>query len=141
MRIDIVFPVAGPNSYIDSWGFSRSGGRRHEGTDIMAARGTDVVACVSGVIEKTSPYSQGLGGITIWLRGDDGNTYYYAHLNRIVDGIAPGVRVDAGQVIAEVGNTGNARGGSPHLHFEIHPGGGAAIDPYPILRSAQNGGG
>lgn len=136
-RIDLVFPVAEPNSYINSWGFSRSGGRRHQGTDIMAARGTAVFACVSGTIDKTMPYNRGLGGITIWLRGDDGNAYYYAHLNSIADGISPGTRVTAGQIIGTVGSTGNASGGSPHLHFEIHPGGGSAINPYPILRSAQ----
>ncbi|MBE0447396.1 MAG: peptidoglycan DD-metalloendopeptidase family protein [Actinobacteria bacterium] len=138
IRTYFVFPVAGPNSYINSWGFTRSGGRRHRGTDIMAARGTNVVACVSGLIDKAKTYDQGLGGITIWLKGDDGNIYYYAHLNSIADGISPDTRVNAGQIIGTVGSTGNASRKSPHLHFEIHPGGGAAINPYPILRSVQN---
>jgi len=137
-RSGFVFPVDGPHSYIDSWGHARSGGRKHKGTDIMAAKGTPVVACVSGVISKTSPHSRGLGGITLWLEGDDGNTYYYAHLNNIAGGIAPGARVSAGQLVGTVGSTGNASASAPHLHFEIHPGGGAAINPYPILRNAQN---
>jgi murein DD-endopeptidase MepM/ murein hydrolase activator NlpD len=132
-----VFPVKGPNSYVDSWGAARSGGRRHKGTDIMAATGTPVVACVSGTIKRTSPHSRGLGGITIYLDGDDGNTYYYAHLNSISAGISAGTQVEAGQVIGAVGSTGNASASAPHLHFEIHKGGGSAINPYSTLRDAE----
>jgi septal ring factor EnvC (AmiA/AmiB activator) len=128
-----VFPVQGPNSFVDSFGAPRSGGRTHQGCDIMTARGTPCVAVVSGTISSTNPTDSGLGGITIHLRGSDGNTYYYAHLSAIADGIHAGVHVDMGQVIGYAGNTGNASGGAVHLHFEIRPGGGAAIDPYPTL--------
>jgi peptidoglycan LD-endopeptidase LytH len=128
-----VFPVQGPNSFINDWGFPRSGGRSHKGTDIFAARHTPLVAVTDGVISKTSPVERGLGGITLWLRGDDGNSYYYAHLEAIAGGIEPGVRVRAGQVLGTVGDTGNARTTPTHLHFEIHPGGGGAVNPYPSL--------
>ena len=102
----------------------------------MCARNTPIVAVVSGVISRTHPIDSGLGGISVWLRGDDGNSYYYAHLTSIQTGIEAGVRVIAGQVIGFAGNTGDAAGGPVHLHFEIHPGGGAAIDPYLVLKGA-----
>jgi len=128
-----IFPVQGPNSFIDSFGAPRSGGRTHKGTDIMTPRNAPVVAVVKGVISSTNPVETGLGGITVHLRGDDGNTYYYAHLTSVKSGITGGVHVSGGEVIGFAGNTGNARGGETHLHFEIRPGGGAAINPYPTL--------
>ena len=133
-----VFPVQGPNHFSDDFGAPRySGGyHTHKGIDILCARGTPLVAVVNGVISGTTPTDVGLGGITIHLRGDDGNVYYYAHLTSIAKGIARGVRVKAGQVIGFSGNTGDAAGGPVHLHFEIHPGGGPAVDPYLVLKGA-----
>jgi murein DD-endopeptidase MepM/ murein hydrolase activator NlpD len=129
------FPVAGPHAYSDTFGDYRSGGRTHKGTDIYALKNTPLVAVVNGVIH--SKVTQKLGGIVIRVSGDDGHLYCYAHLDGYADGILVGSRVKAGQTIAYVGNTGNASGGPDHLHFEVHPNGGAAVDPYPILRSTE----
>jgi len=129
-----VFPVAGAHSYINDWGFSRSGGRSHQGTDIMAPRGTLVVAVVSGRVTRTTRNS-GLGGTTVWLRGNDGRSYYFAHLDTIAGGISSGSSVGAGQTLATVGNSGNARGGATHLHFEILID-GEPLDPYATLQDA-----
>jgi murein DD-endopeptidase MepM/ murein hydrolase activator NlpD len=120
-------PVQGPRAFSNDWGQPRSGGRRHQGTDILSPRGTPIVANVGGSV---SPHNSGLGGISYYLRGDDGNTYFGTHLDSL-SGVSG--RVAQGTVIGRVGNTGNARGGPPHLHFEIHPGGGGAVNPYPTL--------
>lgn len=125
----MVCPVAGPTSFVDSYGQPRSGGRSHQGVDMMAARGTPQVAIVSGAITYAG-YS-GLGGNVQYLSGDDGHLYVYVHQDR---NIVTGGRVSAGQTISTVGDSGNAAG-TPHLHFEYHPGGGAAVNPTPLVAS------
>jgi murein DD-endopeptidase MepM/ murein hydrolase activator NlpD len=109
-------PVGGPVSFTDTWGAPRSGGRRHEGVDMFSTRGTPVVAPVDGIVEHRS---NSLGGLSFHLWGDDGNYYYGTHLSRY--GPVTGW-VAAGTIVGYVGDTGNAAGTSPHLHFEIHPG-------------------
>ncbi|HEX6417193.1 MAG TPA: M23 family metallopeptidase [Acidimicrobiales bacterium] len=123
-------PVDGPVDFIDSWGFARSGGRTHKGVDMMAARGTPTVAPVSGrVVHRGTS----LGGLSWYVYGDNGNTYYGTHLAGYANQGAG--RVEAGTVIGYVGDTGNAAG-NPHLHFEIHPGGGSPVNPYPATAAA-----
>jgi murein DD-endopeptidase MepM/ murein hydrolase activator NlpD len=122
-----------PNGrFINDWGFARSGGRTHKGTDIFASRGSKVLAPDSG---RVSLRSNELGGIVVWLTGDAGVSYYIAHLDGYPSGLSNGQRVNKAQVVGYVGNTGNARGTSPHVHFQMHPGGGAPVNPYPTLRN------
>ena len=102
----------------------------HKGTDMFAGRGVPVVAVGSGTIRLRGG---GLGGTAVWLRADHGTSYYYAHLDRFAGGLSTGSRVSKGQVIGYVGNTRNARGGAHHLHFQLHPGHGAPVNPYPTL--------
>ena len=123
-----ICPVQGPRAFSNDWGQPRSGGRRHQGNDMMAPHGTPVVASVSGTVRH---HNSGLGGLSYYLNGDDGNTYFGTHLSSFGNA----GRVAAGTIVGYVGATGNARGGSPHLHFEIHPGGGAPVNPYPTLRA------
>ena len=123
--------AVGPaNTFRNTWGDRRSGGRRHKGTDIFAPHGSPVYAVVGGVISGTR--SGGLGGKSLLLRGDDGDTYYYAHNSSHSVGV--GERVRAGERIGSVGATGNAAGGAAHVHFEKWPGGGRPRNPYPFLR-------
>ncbi|MFT5222280.1 MAG: murein DD-endopeptidase MepM/ murein hydrolase activator NlpD [Glaciecola sp.] len=116
--------------YINSWGAPRSGGRSHKGTDVMAPRGVNVYAFTTGRVERIKTVDRGLGGIVLYLRGDDGHRYYYAHLESFAAGIYAGKRVEAGELIAYNGSTGNAAYSAPHVHFEVHPGGGSAANPY-----------
>ncbi len=126
-----VCPVAGAVSFSDSWGAPRSGGRTHKGVDMIAARGVPIVAIFSGTIHRLS--NSALGGKSIYFRSDAGDLYYYAHLDGFAD-ISPGQHVSAGHVIGYNGSTGNAPDYLPHLHFEYHPGGGGAVNPYPLVR-------
>ncbi len=114
--------------YVNSWGAPRSGGRAHKGTDVMAPRRAKVYAFTNGRVERMK--AGGIGGIVLYLRGDDGHRYYYAHLDGYADGVRPGGRVEAGQHIGYNGSTGNADYSAPHVHFEVHPGGGSATNPY-----------
>lgn len=124
-----------PAGFADTWGAPRSGGRRHQGTDVMAPCGAPVYAVTDGTIQRTS--SGGLGGISLYLRANNGDVFYYTHLRGFVNGSAPGKRVSAGDHIAVNGNTGNARGGPCHVHFEWKPSGGRSVNPYPLLNSAR----
>jgi murein DD-endopeptidase MepM/ murein hydrolase activator NlpD len=129
----IACPVGTPRTYTDTWGAPRSGGRTHLGVDLLAPSGTPVYAYEDGVISRMS--ENALGGITLSLRGDSGDQYYYAHLSGYVDGLTTGQRVAAGEHIAHTGDTGNAAG-TPHLHFEVRPGGGANVNPFPHAQRA-----
>jgi murein DD-endopeptidase MepM/ murein hydrolase activator NlpD len=121
-------PVQGSVRFTDSWGAPRSGGRSHKGTDMMAAAGTPTVAPVSGRVEHRG---SSIGGLSWWVYGDDGNEYYGTHLSGY-ENVGAG-HVERGTVIGYVGSSGNASASAPHLHFEFHPGGGSAINPYPRL--------
>ncbi len=131
-----VFPVGDPHSFGDSFGAPRMMGTGHEhahqGTDIMAPSGTPLLACERGLVTEMG--SDVLGGTKLWLKGESGTYYYYAHLSAFAEGLEVGDVVEAGDVVGLVGDTGNARGGAPHLHFEIHPDGGMAVNPYPLLK-------
>jgi murein DD-endopeptidase MepM/ murein hydrolase activator NlpD len=115
-----------PAPFADTWGAPRSGGRRHQGVDMIGQRGIPVLAVVDGVAE---PKTNVLGGTTIWFSGIDGHKYYYAHL----DGYAQLGSVKAGTPIGFLGQSGNAQFSIAHLHFEVHPFGGAAVNPYPTV--------
>ena len=121
-------PVRGHYTVVSNWAAPRPGGVKHEGNDIFAKRGAQVLTPVSGVLRQV----QGkIAGNAFYLAGDDGHTYYFAHLDRYLHG--PG-RVAAAAAIGTVGNTGDAHVTPPHLHFEIHPNNGSAVDPFPTLR-------
>lgn len=125
-------PVAGAVSFSDTWGAPRSGGRTHEGVDMIAARGTPIVAIYSGSIKRISTST--LGGKSLWLRAGNGDEFYYAHLDGYGD-ISVGQSVSEGHVVGYNGSTGNAPDWLPHLHFEFHPGGGGPVNPYPLVKS------
>jgi murein DD-endopeptidase MepM/ murein hydrolase activator NlpD len=128
-----VCPVRGRVRIGQGWGAPRDGGRRrHQGIDLLAPAGTPLVAVAAGTITRTTDVERGRGGITLWLRNHQGTSYYYAHNQRNL--AHAGQRVRRGQLVALVGNTGNARGGPPHLHFQLHPGGGPPANPDATVR-------
>jgi len=125
-----VFPLAGPTTFSDDW-LAPRGSRYHEGIDLFAARGTPVLAVYDGTLFRVG-YS-GISGYRLWLRAADGTTYFYAHLDGYSPAAREGAAVRAGTVLGYNGDTGDAKGTPPHVHFEIHPGGGGPIRPYPIV--------
>jgi len=130
------FPTQGPCWFIDTWRAPRGGGRLHEGVDIMAKAGQYVYAVEAGTLTKQTVDRPGsLSGNAWWLTGADGSYYFYAHLSAFAADLRVGSKVAAGQVIGYVGRTGNASGA--HLHFEVHPRGGAAVNPTPIVRAVD----
>jgi len=139
----LAIPVAGvkPGQLVDTYTQARAGGQRtHDAIDIMAAEGTPVIAAAPGKVEKLF-FSNGGGGVTAYVRSDDGRwIYYYAHLLSYAPGLAEGQRIERGSPVGLVGHTGNANPAGPHLHFAIfrmNPGErwwqGTAINPYPLL--------
>jgi len=121
-------PVPGAR-FMNDWGFPRSDTGFHQGNDMMAKRGTPVAAPVSGTVTQNVGT---ISGNQVRLAGADGNLYIGAHLDKF--GKAGAVK--AGDTIGYVGDTGDAKGGPTHLHFEVHPSGGAAVNPYPLLVAA-----
>ena len=146
----LALPVQGvkPDQLVDTYTQARAGGaRRHDAIDIMAGEGTPVLAAADGKVEKLF-FSDGGGGITVYVRSPDQRwTYYYAHLQGYAPGLAEGQQVKRGQVLGRVGHTGNANPAGPHLHFAINrmePGqkwyDGEPINPYPLLAAKKASG-
>jgi hypothetical protein len=148
----IVFPVLGPVQYSDDFGAPRPGGP-HQGIDILAPKRALALAAASGKVDFWTTSAS--AGCMLYLHGASGTTYYYIHLNNDLTkkndnrgkcvpgtaygkGLKDGSRVTAGQVVGYVGDSGDADGIHPHLHFEVHPGGHSAVDPYPYLQAAQH---
>ncbi|HVL52283.1 MAG TPA: peptidoglycan DD-metalloendopeptidase family protein [Actinomycetota bacterium] len=125
-------PVNGPVSFTDTYGAPRSGGRKHQGVDMFAPMRTPAAAIVDGTLTRREEST--LGGLSVYLRGNDGTEYFYTHLAAYAD-VAPGQKVSAGRTIGYVGDTGNAKGGPAHLHFEIRTN-GVPINPTPTARAA-----
>jgi hypothetical protein len=147
----LIFPVAGSTTYVDDFGQARPGGA-HQGNDLMAAKKTPVVAVEAGKVKFWTTSAN--AGCMLYLYGASGTTYDYIHLNNDLTmkndnrgkcvpgvsyarGLKDGAKVSAGQMIGYVGDSGDANGIASHLHFEVHPNGGAAVSPYPYLQSAQ----
>jgi len=142
----LAIPVIGVQAaqIVDTFRAPRAGGARvHNALDIMAPRGTPVVAAADGVVERL--HRSGGGGITAYVRSSDGRwMYYYAHLDSYAPGLAVGQRIERGDPIGRVGSTGNAHPAWPHLHFAVHRMSasdrwyqGAPVNPYPLLAASR----
>jgi len=136
-----VFPAFGDVGYSDDFLAPRAGTGQHYGNDIFGPTGTPILAVADGRLSKVGVNT--LGGNRLWLTDDAGNWFYYAHLSAYAPVAVEGARVTRGQVIAFMGNTGQAITTPPHLHFEIHPGGmdATALNPYPYLLAWERGAG
>ena len=119
----------------DSWGAPRGNGRKHQGIDLFAPTGTPVSSTTRGIVFRVG--RNPLGGNVVWILGPGRQMHYYAHLDRFA-ALAPGDFVKPGDVIGYVGNSGNARGTPPHLHYGIYTPGRAAINPYPLLATQES---
>lgn len=123
-----IFPIVGGGSFSNDWGGPRPGGRTHQGIDLFAKHGTPVVAISDGTLFRVG--WNRVGGWRYWLRDRWGNEFYHAHLSGFTPAATDGAVVKAGTVLGYVGTSGDARGTPPHVHFEIHPGGGGPIAPF-----------
>ena len=130
-----VFPSQGRCSFSDSWHAPRPGNRLHIGVDIVGPKGLALYAVVDGTITKMYGADSSLSGNALRLTGADQTYFFYAHLDSFAPGITVGSTVRAGQIIGYMGSTGNS--GVSHLHFEVHPGGGDAINPYPVVKAVD----
>jgi murein DD-endopeptidase MepM/ murein hydrolase activator NlpD len=128
------FPVKmGRHRYSDDWGAARQNTGRHQGNDIFAPAGTPVLAVTDGVLRRVG--TARVPGNRLYLHAKTGDYYFYGHLSSFESDAREGARVKAGQVLGFVGSTGDAEPTPPHVHFEIHPGGGGPVNPYPFLRA------
>lgn len=134
--LEVPVPVKGVQvrRIADTWGGARGGGRRHQGTDIFASRGTPVLSATDGIVVRIGDY--GIGGRHAWVLGPGGERHYYAHLDDWAPGLHAWQQVRAGELLGTVGNTGNARTTPPHLHYGIYDRSGA-LNPHPRLRDAK----
>ncbi|HSL66499.1 MAG TPA: M23 family metallopeptidase [Gaiellaceae bacterium] len=147
----LIFPVAGGATYVDDFGDPRGQGG-HQGNDLMAPKRSPAVAAEAGTVKFWTTSAR--AGCMLYLHGQSGTTYLYIHLNNdrtlgndnrggckpgvsFAKGLKSGAKVEAGQIVGYVGDSGDADGIASHLHFEVHPGGGAAVSPFPHLRKAK----
>ena len=130
---EYIFPLERPSYYTDTYGASREGGKRqHEGTDLFDKKGTKIFSVCSGIVEKIG--WNRLGGERVGVRGIDGNYYYYAHLDQINEQLFVGKKINKGELIGTMGNTGDALTTPDHLHFGIELPNGEWVNPYPFLK-------
>jgi murein DD-endopeptidase MepM/ murein hydrolase activator NlpD len=130
------FPVRGRTTIGGPFGASRADTGFHEGNDLFAGFGTPVVAVADGTVENVG--SLKISGNRLWVYADTGDQFFYAHLSAFSPEAVDHAHVKAGTVLGYVGNTGDAEPTPPHLHFEIHPDGGKAVDPHPFLVAWQD---
>ena len=136
LQAPLVVPVEGVTAaqIADTWGGARSEGRRHEGVDIFAKRGTAVLSATEGIVRKVG--TNRLGGKIVSVTGPSLSQHYYAHLEDYASNIQVGDWVEAGDVLGYVGNSGNAKNTPPHLHYGIYLSHGA-VNPYPYLKHTK----